>query len=351
MSIFISYARADRPAVEALSRDLERAHHDVWMDNELAGGQIWWDTILRSIRECDLYVFVLSPDSLTSRACKAEFEYALALRRPLMPVLVRDVAIQFAHPAIGNTHIVDYRVRSVESGIALVSAIARLPAAPALPDPLPPQPATPMSYMNHLREQVEAPFLTFQQQSHLLVDLKEYLGSDEGERRLAMDLLMGLRHRRDVAEHIGREIDQITRASAWAPPVEQPDNHPPPRQPTPVGFSNASPMAGNRSGPSNDLGSGYPGPSPGSSQPAVAVPHPQATTVLVLGIAGLLLCGIAGIFAITMGNTALKQIDANPQAYSNRSTVNTGRVLGWCAIGLWVLYLIVYAAILSQGTS
>jgi hypothetical protein len=102
MRIFISYARKDRGAIEALHADLEYAHYQVWMDNELSGGQAWWDAILEQIRACDLYIFALSPASLRSRACSAELDYALALSRPLLPARIRDVAIQLAPPAIAR---------------------------------------------------------------------------------------------------------------------------------------------------------------------------------------------------------------------------------------------------------
>ena len=69
MSIFISYARKDRAAAETLRHDLERTRSSVWLDDELTGGQAWWETILGQIRSCDLFVFALSPDSLRSKAC------------------------------------------------------------------------------------------------------------------------------------------------------------------------------------------------------------------------------------------------------------------------------------------
>ena len=211
MRIFISYARQDQAAVEALNADLERARVHVWMDQELTGGEAWWDTILEQIRACDLYIFALSPNSLRSRACKAELDYAIALSRPLVPVLVRDVAIQLAHPAIARTQMVDYRKRSMESLLALVAVVANRPPAPPLPDPLPTAPTTPMSYMNEFRELVEAPDLNYQQQSHLLLDLKGYLDRDE-ERDIALQLLRGLRQRRDISYSIAREIDQLRRS-------------------------------------------------------------------------------------------------------------------------------------------
>src|SRR5262245_66442501 len=91
MGVFISYAREDRDAVEVLRRDIEKSRHDTWMDEELDGGESWWATILEQIRGCQAFVFVVSPDSLTSRACRAELGYALGLHPPFLPVLVGRV--------------------------------------------------------------------------------------------------------------------------------------------------------------------------------------------------------------------------------------------------------------------
>jgi multiple sugar transport system substrate-binding protein len=208
MPIFISYARKDRGAIAALHNDLQHAHYRVWMDNELTGGQAWWDAILEQIRACDLFIFALSPDSLKSRACSAELAYALALNRPLLPVLVHEVALQLVHPVVARTQIVDYRKRSVDSALALMAAVANRPPAPSLPNPLPEAPAAPMSYMNEFRELVEAPALSYQQQKHLLGDLEEYLGREE-ERSIALQLVQGLRERPDIAVAIARDIDKL----------------------------------------------------------------------------------------------------------------------------------------------
>ena len=82
-------------------------------------------------------------------------------------------------------------------------------------------------------------------------------------------------------------------------------------------------------------------------------PHPQGTTVLVLGIVGLVVCFIAGIIAVVMGNRALKEIDANPAAYNNRQSVVIGRVLGiisiiWQCLAL-VAYIIVFVVALGSS--
>ncbi len=208
MTVMISYAREDLAAVLALAADLERAHVDVWVDRELTGGQVWWNAILAQIRSCDLFLVALSPDSLRSRACASELDYAVQLDRPLLPVMLRQVAVQLTPQVIADTQIVDYRTRSVDAAIALISVVAGRPAAPPLPTPLPPPPAAPISYMNAFREAVDASALSFKEQLHLVAELRVYL-DDPADRDVAMELLRRLRGRPDIAESVGREVDQL----------------------------------------------------------------------------------------------------------------------------------------------
>lgn len=74
--------------------------------------------------------------------------------------------------------------------------------------------------------------------------------------------------------------------------------------------------------------------------------HPQATTVLVLGILSIVLVPLLGPVAWVMGRKALREVDASPTLVSNRSQLVAGMVLGiistaMLAIGLfWVLAVI-----------
>ena len=73
------------------------------------------------------------------------------------------------------------------------------------------------------------------------------------------------------------------------------------------------------------------------------IDHPDGTTVLVLGILSLVFCQLFGPFAWSKGNKAMRQINANPGRYSNRGTVQAGRILG--IITSCVLMLVVAGAI------
>ncbi len=86
MKIFVSYARVDKPFCV---RIIETLHaHDVWYDQRLYAGQDWWKEILRRLDWCEVFVYLLSPDSVASLYCRRELEIALRLKRDIIPVLI-----------------------------------------------------------------------------------------------------------------------------------------------------------------------------------------------------------------------------------------------------------------------
>ncbi|SER20361.1 hypothetical protein [Microlunatus flavus] len=96
------------------------------------------------------------------------------------------------------------------------------------------------------------------------------------------------------------------------------------------------------------------GPSGGAWYPGgypVPRDHPSGTTVLVLGILSLVICPFTGIFAITIGNRTLREINANPAVYLNRQSVVVGRILGIVAVAVYgtavVGYLVFVVLILG----
>ena len=84
-------------------------------------------------------------------------------------------------------------------------------------------------------------------------------------------------------------------------------------------------------------GGGYAAPPPVGGGMGGPVDHPKGMTVLILGILGIVCCSPLGIVAFFMGNTALKEIDAQPGRYGNRQIVQIGRILGIIATVLLVL--------------
>lgn len=86
MKIFVSYARVDKPYC---IRIIETLHaHEIWYDQRLYAGQDWWKEILRRLDWCEVFVYLLSPDSVASLYCRRELEIARRLKRHVIPVLI-----------------------------------------------------------------------------------------------------------------------------------------------------------------------------------------------------------------------------------------------------------------------
>ena len=110
--------------------------------------------------------------------------------------------------------------------------------------------------------------------------------------------------------------------SGWAPPA------PPPPVAPPTGYMPYAPGWGSASRE-----------------------HPSGTTILVLGILSLVVCGVLGPFAWSMANNALREIDSQPGVHwSNRGNVTAGRIcgiIGTCILGASVVMLLLWIALFA----
>ena len=222
-NLFISYSRDNATIVESLTADFRALGHTVWFDQQLSGGQTWWDQILDNVRSSDVFVIALGPSALESVACEREWKYAAAVEKPILPILVADnVATSLLPPALSAIQYVDYRRQDDrETVLLLARAMATLPSAGPLPDPLPDPPPVPLSYLGGLAERVSTSDpLTFEQQSALLFELKGSL-SDAANAADARGLLAKLRKRRDVLATIAGEIDEVLAAAAPSAPDDE----------------------------------------------------------------------------------------------------------------------------------
>lgn len=90
-------------------------------------------------------------------------------------------------------------------------------------------------------------------------------------------------------------------------------------------------------------------PPPPGAHPQPPRDHPQATTALVLGILGLVLCGVLAPFAWVVGGRAVREIDASGGALGGRSQANAGRILGIVGSVLLLLAVVVLVGMISLG--
>ena len=110
-----------------------------------------------------------------------------------------------------------------------------------------------------------------------------------------------------------------------------------------------APQPDDPQGQPNPYGQPYP------QQPYYRAPdHEQATTVLVLGILGIVLCQVLSPVAWVMGNRVVGEIDASGGQLGGRSTANAGRIcgiVGTVLFGLGLLFAVVVIIVAVAGVS
>ena len=89
----------------------------------------------------------------------------------------------------------------------------------------------------------------------------------------------------------------------------------------------------------------------GSSGGAVRE-HPAGTTVLVLGILSLVICGLLGPIAWVKGNKAKREMDSQPGVqWSNRGSITAGRICGMIASILLIVGVVVFVLLVATSSS
>jgi M penetrans paralogue family 26 len=80
-----------------------------------------------------------------------------------------------------------------------------------------------------------------------------------------------------------------------------------------------------------------------------AMPLPNATATLVLGILSIVVCFICGIIALVISNKDLALYRANPEIYSEASynNIKAGRVCAIIGLALQAVGIVVYVLFIA----
>lgn len=91
--IFIAYSRTNRDVAIKLKQTLEGLGRSVWIDLEdLPPSSIWRMEIKEAIEGCVAFIYLLSRDSIASKYCREEFNYAQELNKRIIPVLLAGMS-------------------------------------------------------------------------------------------------------------------------------------------------------------------------------------------------------------------------------------------------------------------
>jgi TIR domain len=99
LSIFISHSAKDDDFGRKLVQDLRQAFRSdevVWYDSEggLYGGESWWGRIVTELGKCDVFIIVLSPNSMNSKWVMKELDIANVEGKRVVPILYSQCDIR-----------------------------------------------------------------------------------------------------------------------------------------------------------------------------------------------------------------------------------------------------------------
>ncbi|MEL6383987.1 MAG: TIR domain-containing protein, partial [Cyanobacteria bacterium J06626_18] len=106
--VFLAYAQPDIEVMKNIRRSLQRQGLTVWSSQtDIPTGEAFEQAVNRGIEEADNIVYLLSPESLQSAYCQHELKYALALKKRIIPILIRPLASAVVDVALASLQYID----------------------------------------------------------------------------------------------------------------------------------------------------------------------------------------------------------------------------------------------------
>lgn len=308
MGLFVSYSSRDRAALSNLLSALRRAHEEIWFDEELGAGEVWWHKILEHIRDCEVFIFAMTTNSLDSKPCLAELRYAQQLQKPILPVQIGPIPSIRVTP-LAEVEVIDYQNPTIDSGIQLTTAVREAQErAQPLPSPLPEEPPVPFAYLMRLATTITGADLDPRQQASLLSELKSGLeedGEDEAARRDITQLLCALHDRPDVTYRTRTDVDALlaslgnTYPAAVNPmtPVATPG---PLTAPAPSWGPPTGPIAAYQPGPARQgpVEQDQPGAIYGPGTAPIRAARSRIVPAVIAGVAAVLLAAVGVVIGL-----------------------------------------------------
>ena len=110
--MFISYSRCDKQFVQKLWEALNHLKRTIWVDwDNIPPNAEWRQEISAGIIAANIFLFIISPESIASYECGVELEQAIKLNKRLVPILRKDVDAKAVHPSLSALNWIYFRDR------------------------------------------------------------------------------------------------------------------------------------------------------------------------------------------------------------------------------------------------
>lgn len=111
VQIFISYSREDLTIAEKIIDALAKNDLEPWIDwKSIPKGEMLESEILQGIENAEIFLFLVSPDSVRSDWCSKEIAHAIENGKRILPIVIRDTDPKTTHSEISKRNWIFCRV-------------------------------------------------------------------------------------------------------------------------------------------------------------------------------------------------------------------------------------------------
>jgi hypothetical protein len=145
--------------------------HNVYFESKNRSGSSRWDDVFSSIEQSDAFIYTMTMTTQASYSRLLEYEHALALGKPIIPVRLQEIDLWALPPGIPP--ILDYNPHNEATRPALARRLSLLPPVPQ-PTPSIARPALSFA-LSQLRRRVDTPDKDPIESAAILMNLQEFL--------------------------------------------------------------------------------------------------------------------------------------------------------------------------------
>ena len=109
LDVFVSYSNADADFARKLNDTLQIQNKTTWFDQEsIISGSDFEEEMYKGIEFANNFLFIISPNSISSNYCATEVEYAIKLNKRIVTVLYLPVDVNSLHPGLAKVQWIDF---------------------------------------------------------------------------------------------------------------------------------------------------------------------------------------------------------------------------------------------------
>jgi len=110
IKVFVSYSRKDTEFAKQLTGELKKNKLEFWVDWEGIPPTVdFMKKIEKGIEESDAFLFLISPDSVTSEYCGREIDHAVKSGKRIITLMVRDIKPEKMLQALSHINWISFR--------------------------------------------------------------------------------------------------------------------------------------------------------------------------------------------------------------------------------------------------